>query len=298
MLEEKGAMIPNLSLPTIEDVIAEAYSDRQNKGDLLDRIGEEEARKFIGKCISMIGNFEEVSDYSAQERLLPKDAEEANKIKIIWVLSGPGYYGQPFKDDRYKDKPWARWMDRNRAHRGVWLARRLTELKIGQKLPNDPGVIKQAILQDGPYIIYNGRNDENREMRRALTDEKALIPPEKVFIMDEGIDNTVDQVTGFRLPLGTEMEHGDLIALVTHSPHALRTLHMIQRINELQKDNASHNLLDFPISDESILKISPVRTPATGLTEYATLEICGLLHYAYYDQTRPASKIPFPNYEY
>ena len=51
MLEVNGAMIPNLNLPTIEDVIAEAYSDRQNKGDLLDQIGEEKARKFIGKSL-------------------------------------------------------------------------------------------------------------------------------------------------------------------------------------------------------------------------------------------------------
>lgn len=296
-MSELGEIIkPNPNLPTVEDVLVEAYSDRQHKGDFFPRIGEEKARRFIRECISIIGRFEEAADYSAQEKLLPKDVEEVSTIKAIWVLSGPGYYGQPFKEDRYKDKPWARWMDRNRAHRGAWLARRLTEIKIGQRLPNDSSVIRQAILQNGPIIIYNGRNDENQEIRRALTDQKAFVPSEKVFITDEGIDNTVDQVRGLRLPLGVEMEQGDKIALVTHSPHVLRTLHVIQRITELQRENSNHRL-DFPISDETILKISPVRTPIDGLREYATLEICGLLQYIYYDPTKPASEIPFPNYE-
>ncbi len=284
-----------VNLPTTQDILDEAFSPIQNKADLFERVPEAKARQLIGDSIARIAEFESVSGYPAQEGLLPKTAEDAQKIKAIWVLSGPGYYSQPIKDDRYKDKPWAKWMNRNRADRAAWLARRITEIRMGQILPNDPEVIKQAIAKDGPMLIYNGRADENQEMHRALTNKKAFIPVEKVFITGEGIDRTTDQVAGFRLPDGMKLNEGEQIALVTHGPHAVRVLHLIQRVVEKNNENP---YLDpnFPFKRGITLKVSPVHSTADGLKAYSLLEINGILHYLYYDQTQPASEVPYPDY--
>ena len=47
-MPELGETIkPKQNLPTVEDAITEAYSDRQRKGDLFSRVGEEKVRRFI-----------------------------------------------------------------------------------------------------------------------------------------------------------------------------------------------------------------------------------------------------------
>lgn len=294
-METTGELPTNrLNLPTVSEVLEEAFSSRQNKADLFARVSKEKVICLIEDSINMIGRMESVASYPSQERLLPQAPQESQKIKAIWVLSGPGDYFHPQKEDDYKDKPWAKWMDRSRDMRAAWLARRITEIRIGLSLPRNPEVIKQSIAEYGPWVIYDGREDEKQAISQALINKEAIVPAERVFIIGKGIRRkTTDQIKEFVLPKGVVLNDGDEVALVTHAPHALRVLHMIQRIAERIRANPGL-YPDSPFHGEVILRVSPVVTPSYGLKEYSIQEINGLLHYIYYDKTQPASETAYP----
>jgi hypothetical protein len=211
--------------------------------------------------------------------------EEAERIKIIWTLSGPGTFDMPFKQDRYKDKQWATWMDRKRLNHTARLARRITQLITGENTPptNDLNGslhrLKEKIYESGPFIIYNGRRDENKVVREVLSRENIVIPTSNVFVNGEGIDKSVDQVKQWRLPPGVELSTKDEIGIVTHAPHAMRLMHMINRYQPFPKDTS--------------VRVFPLPTPREAGTEYAEDEVRGLLYYTFVSRDATPETFPY-----
>lgn len=245
-----------------EYLINKILTDAYEENPPLERIGKPKLTTLISLTLDEINELEE----AALHPNLPKTADEASRIKAIWVFSGPGTYDQPFKNDRYKDKPWARFMDRIRLNRAAWLMRKLTEEILGNTLDGirNPEIVRQAFLENGPFLIYNGRHDENDAVRDVLTRPGIVIPKEKVHFIDARIDNTFDQVKTFSLPPGLTLKSGENIALVSHAPHLMRLLHIINKVK--------------PFLEGAKVQLFPIASPSDGRQEYAEMEIRGLLY--------------------
>jgi len=217
---------------------------------------------------------------------LPMTYEVARRIKAVIVVSGPGTWYQARKEDRYKEKAWAAWMDHARLAHGVWLIRRVTEISTGKRfqgaidtLDERVQLIKDAIAKHGPYFIYTGREDERAAVKQALADPRSVIPSEKIYIIEEKIDNTVDQVKTLRLPPNLEMHSQDRVAVVAHSPQLVRMGHMLEQYH--------------PLSPNVGIQPFPLPIPKGGIPEYPEQEIRGLLYYTFIG--RDAAKAPSPS---
>lgn len=148
--------------------------------------------------------------------------ETAKEIGIIWDFSGPGTYDEPFKEDRYKQFPWAKGLDRKRLNHTAMLERAIIEAK-GENDPLEARTLgnissrkrrlKDAIREKGPYIFYNGTSYENAVIRDVVLCEGIIVPEEKVILASKGVYNTIEQIESFKLPEGVGM--GGAIALVS-----------------------------------------------------------------------------------
>lgn len=219
------------------------------------------------------------------EQAIPRSLEitqaDALKTKALWVPSAPGTYSLPFKDDRYMHYPWSKFMDRHRLNYAAWLMRKLTEISIGKELDGikNPEEARQAILNHGPLLIYNGTEEENTALIVALSHEQQIIPHEKVWIInDPNIKDTSSQIRTFNLPEG--LKEGETIGLVAHAAQTMRMLHML-----------SHSANSFRGPDR--LRLFPMPSPRGGEIEYSALEASKMPYYILEAQ-RAALNI-FPN---
>ena len=135
------------------------YVMKRNGKDLKN-IPEQEIKSFIGQALPEIDLLEEVAERDKGEFDLPE--EVAKKISVVWIISGSGTYFQAKKEDRYKNYPWADWMDRTRINHATRLERKITEGVSGQsfKVPLSEIVVakkktKEAILKYGSPEIMN-----------------------------------------------------------------------------------------------------------------------------------------------
>lgn len=118
-------------------------------------------RRVILGALSLIDTFEKFGENTRHNLRIPP--EIAKEIGLIWDFSGPGTYDEPFKEDRYKNFPWAKLMDRKRLGHTVLLVRTIIESGIGNSFRGLLGDIvdiknrlREAIEKVGPYILYNG----------------------------------------------------------------------------------------------------------------------------------------------
>ncbi len=245
----------------------------------------EEMRSLIGTVLSEMEELEAAAD--PKNALAAITPEIANSITALWDFSGPGTYDDPVKEDRYKDKSWARGMDRARLNYAAWLVRKITEMRdpgIAQKGPIDEAAersnrARQSIREVGPTLIYNGTSEENAVVVDVLTREGIIIPSEKAHVMGEGIKNTVDQIKTFSLPENLH-EPGKEIGLISHAPHLIRVAHMLNRYQSIPPD------MD--------IRFFPIKTPEDGREEYTAMEIRGILYYIYLSKNHDAAKEPYP----
>ncbi len=93
-----------------------------------------------------------------------------------------------------------------------------------------------------------------------------MIAADKVHIPATSIANTVDQVKTFVLPESLHLAGGE-IGLVSHAPHLVRTLHMLNRYQVIPEDMK--------------IRLFPLKSPKEGREEYTTMEVRGLLYYIY-----------------
>lgn len=259
---------PETNLERIQVILEESRKENPQ----LQKVAETELTKLITQALGEIDRLEQAAREHRRilaESNLPIPVESLTKLKALWVLSGPGLYRQPFKQDRYQDKPWAQFMGRHRlAHAGM-LMRRIAEVISGE-IPIARDAQKQLLLQHSPYLIFNGRQDENFDVQKVLAEEDAIIPQAKVWIPKIPIDKTIDQVKRLTLPPGLEIKPDDEIGVISHAPHLMRVSHMLNRYKEL-----------LPFPPNTIIRTFPLSTPSSGIPEYQNQEVRGLLYYCF-----------------
>ena len=262
------------------DRINNCYDYATGRNEALKSIARSELELFIDEAIKEIDLLEQVAEHDQGKFDLPR--EIAENIGTVWVFSGPGSYFEPKKEDRYKNYPWANWMDRKRLNHATRLIREITERLSGQnfKAPLSEIIsakrkIKEAILNYGPRVIYNGTPIENETVAKVLSEEGVIIPTEKVDIIEQDIKNTLDQITTI---LPEKFEKEKEIALVSHAPHLMRILRIINKYQPFPKGTK--------------IRLFPLSTPMEGREEYAKMEISGALYYTYITQN--ATKQPYP----
>lgn len=215
---------------------------------------------------------------------LPQTPEEAQHLKAIWVISSIGTYDEEFKlnDPPIYRKPMFGWMNRRRLNYAGWLVRRYTEKIIEQSLDgiNDPVSMKQAIAEFGPWLIYNGNQQENENLVAVLGRREISIPPEKVCIIENPqIAKTIDQVRTFELPQGLELNERDFVGIVCHDGQMMRLLHLLNRQGNLIYDQRINvKVFPLPLAKEDYLK----------------QEVIGLLFYIFKSHPQLASIEPYP----
>lgn len=249
----------------------------------LQKVAETELTKLITQALGEIDRLEQAA--RKHRRILAEDnlqipVESLTKLKALWVLSGPGLYRQPFKDDRYRDKPWAQFMGRNRLTYAGMLMRRIAEAISGETSAAGDAQ-KQLLSHYAPYLIFNGRQDENSDVQTILAEEGTIIPQAKVWIPKTPIDKTIDQVRRLTLPPELEIKSGDEIGIISHAPHLMRVSHMLNRHKQ-----------SLPFPPDTIIRAFPLPTPTAGIPEYQNQEVRGLLYYAFV--TGEATTEPYP----
>lgn len=279
-IENFDAIKPSEEKSQIEDIYESTIVEHR----ALEKLSPERIKEFIKGRLEEINLLESVGEKNKLGfGLLP---EVAKNIGIIWVFSGPGTYDQPRKEgDRYHGD-WTDGMDRARLNQAARLSRKVTEVITGEKfhsslanISQEKARIKEAIKEKGPFIIYNGTVVENEAVEKALARKGTVIPPEKVMVINGDIKRTVDQIRTFRLPPDFDIE-GKEIALVSHAPHLVRIIRMINR----------HR----PFPEGAKVRMFPLPTPKQGKYEYAKMEIRGLIYYIYLSRDHDATEDPYP----
>lgn len=270
---------PESNQQRIQAILEEAGKENPQ----LHEVEEAKLTQLIASSLQEVAHLEQLAREHRRiliEGRIPVPAESLAKLKALWVLSGPGLYHQPFKEDRYKDKPWSKFMGRHRLAYAGMLMRRIAETASGE-IPSARDAQKQLLLQYAPYLIFNGRQDENSDVQTILAEESVIIPRAKVWIPETPIDKTIDQVRGLTLPPELEIQSGDEIGVISHTPHLMRFAHMLNRYK---------NSLPFP--PNTFIRAFPLPTPAAGIPEYQNQEVRGLLYYAFV--TGKATTEPYP----
>lgn len=267
---------PETNLERIKVILEEGRKENPQ----LQKVEEARLTKLIASSLQEVAQLEQLAREHRRiliEGRIPIPAESLAKLKALWVLSGPGLYRQAFKDDRYRDKPWAAFMGRHRLTYAGLLTRRLAEAKLGipydhlQKgeiTPLKP-VIRNRILEMAPVILFNGREDENLDVRSIVSEGGNVIPPEKVWISGKSNNKTVDQVTDLALPPDLILNSGDEIGVITHAPHFMRFSHMLNHFRDRLQIPQGVSLRAFPL-------LSPQNSQ-----EYTNQEVRGLLYYVF-----------------
>lgn len=287
-------------LPPMDIILTEAL---RQKPDFFGRVGTEKAIDFVYTVRRQMVEMQTKAHFRNEE--LPKTAAEANKIKAIIVISAPGTYSKSNKEDRYKHWPWSEWMDHRRIEYAAYLIRKITEMKTGESLTNNPSKFMEVISKEGPYLLYSGRPDEQDAITEALKDPKIHMPAEKVILIGgKIIDNTIDQAQRLYVPGNINLKPNDHLGFVLHSPQAVRFAYNIQAVVENNIDAIKQGIPEpFPSlpfrKGGPCLRMFPLPIPTNPITrqpsaQYPTFEICGLINYAFYAHPRTASETPFP----
>lgn len=210
---------------------------------------------------------------AATKRPHPKIREDTD---VVWEITGPGSLTKDFgdKQDRYRDKPWSRKMDRVRLRVSTLIVREVTAQRTGKSTRE---VTNEDILRYGPDLIYTGTPDESRHLRefyRIHGEDYNLPPGEKVLTFDrvENPDgtmrdsyNTTDGILSLKFP---ENKMPRRIVVVSHAQHLTRILYILQKYKE-------------KIPNSTILQVYPIAAPRSGEFDYAVMEGRGTLAYAY-----------------
>lgn len=153
------------------------------------------------------------------------------------------------------------------------IAETLSEYKIDWRLPGANEEARRLIAEYGPHIVYNGYQVETEKLEEVLVRPGFIMPMEKVKIIHvdpvKGAPvNTVDGAKKFKFPEGI-VKAGQQVAVVSHAPHLARILHIL-------------NAHDY-LPDDTVPYLAPLPTADDGRSEFALMEIRGMLRYIFLD---------------
>ena len=290
-MPEGGPEIEKESAITVETVLQSIEQTEKWWGQLqtLMQQGKPVAGYIFG-AIKILNQLEEAAQNPASQ--LPKTPEQASKIKALWIISAPGTYFQAYKQDRYANKPWARWMDRQRINYAFKIGRQVGELVSGQKLGEGWLHAKGILEKYGPMIVYNGRSDESLAVAEAVKSPWLRIPSgleypaEKTHIIHpiKGFDpktSSLDNIRTFRLPPTVSLEEGDEIGVVLHAPQAVRFLYILANFKDTIPQGVNLRVFSLP-------------TPKGGFPEYPMQELRGTTYYHFIANPPIAAESPHP----
>lgn len=280
---------------TKEQFINNAVAFALKRNPILEVVDQQRVYRLTERAALEIADFERLIQKHPLGERVPQTPEQAKRIIAIWCLSAVGTYLKEFQDDRWKDMgiPWMGWTDRRRLNDSAALVRRLTNVISGQSYPylssnrkltsDQVAALRSDIAECGPYLIYGSTAEQNEHVKRALAEPGVIIPSSKVHVIyfpgkPKGV-NTVDQMNNFYLPTDLEVHQGDILAIVAHAPHLVRALHIMDKLRPLPEDLT---ILPYPLP-----------SPFAAGTEYAKLEISGLLYYTLVEGK--SSEQPYPN---
>lgn len=240
---------------------------------------------FLADAISVLNKMEE----TAQHPHLPQTKEEAEKIRALWVIAAAGAYSDAKKKDRYEDKEWALWNDRQRVNYAFKIGRRLAEIKLGHPISDNWTDGEKELTEYAPLIVYNGTPVEDAAVLEAIKTpwlripEGLVYPKNKVLVINPlpPIDNTLDQVRTFRLPLSFKISPGDEIGVVIHAPQTARFLYALAKFEEVVPKGAK-------------IRILPLPTPPGGYPEYPLQELRGMVSNRFISNPAKIADSPYP----
>jgi hypothetical protein len=268
--------------------VSEVYDRALKEHPSFTTFPQDEIRRLIRASIDEIAELQAVGEKDKPRFQVP--AEVLQNVGAIWVFSGPGTYDQPTKDDSYAQYSWARWHDRERLNHAAMLARKVAEIKSGEgpvtgfeaSLQEKIGKTREMIEQFGPEIVYNGTKLEDDTVESVLGRRGVIIPRDKVEIRRGDFRNTLDQIRDFELPPGFDSSLE--LALIAHAPQFLRITRML---------NAAMEDLKPPFPAGTKIRLFPVAIERSGLKEYSTMEVKGLLKYHYIDGVATVAPYPY-----
>ena len=254
----------------MEQRIENIYNKSLAQHQEFSALDKNELLKAIELGLNEINKMEYLSEKENIESSLTKDI--AHKIAVLWDFSGPGVYSGPDRDDRYKDIPWTRNMERDRLNYTFAIFKKITKLLESK--------MNIFLRKNKPIILYNGTIDENNKLRNVIKTGEVDIPKEKFIIIDnENIHSTNDQIKTIIWPKELH-KHGKEIGLISHAPHLWRIVHVLNQYDNLPKDMK--------------IRLFPIKTPENKTKEYAEMEIMGLLYYSYVAKEKSASTKAYP----
>ncbi len=200
------------------------------------------------QAVAEMRRLEEFAKRLTNPKDFPLSKEDLARMKAIWIFSAPG---KASYIDTYIKLKHAGKLD--------WERLKMAELICNQY---------QALGLELPYVVYNGRLDENARLRKHLEKGRLHIPPEKLHIIDdERIKKTVDQMKIVNLPEAVSLEPEDRIGLLSHAPHLVRVLYLL---NHFQ-----------PFSSKVEVQALPAASPPRIADQYRMMETSGILYYAF-----------------
>ena len=291
---EPDKSTPEVTNTMVDSIIKQAIKRNPRLGD----VDTNSMRPVVAGALKEIANLEDLALRHKQILLngqLPWTEEQIQKIKVLWVLSGPGYYRQPFKADiaeveEIRGSSWAKYMGRHRLTYAGLLMRRLAEAKAG--IPSatlSQGVISSSIPElrtlvsiHAPLLFFNGQKSENQDLRNVLQEVGEVIPTEKVVICDQDrASGTLPQISHLKFPPPIELQSGDEIGVITQAPH-------LARLGRLLNFNQDHPLVPSGVKFRAL----PLPSTAEGRDPHARIEAVKILYYVFIVQQ--ATKEPYP----
>ncbi|MDO8566247.1 MAG: hypothetical protein Q7S04_03630 [Candidatus Moranbacteria bacterium] len=288
-------------LPTVQEIWEQIQAvngevNRAREHKNFQEIPADQLHQCIEDCLNEIDAIERAARNKEKWKI---SAEMAQRRHLIVNLAAPGTYYLSSKNDKYRDKPWATLLDRERADTSAILGIQIAAQTTGQNHSLftksrildglDPDLnrlrpdVHESIEASGTHFLYIGTEQEGDAIRKVLASPTSFIPEDVVTIIDQSIGNTLDSIHALKQFLQSsyppgETTHGKPLSIdFVMGAQALRTLRMCNKFDV--------------IPSEALVNLFPMATPQSGIREYPKNEISGTIYYAL---TNDASLKPVP----
>ena len=233
LFEEEKLLNPDL----VERILKDSYNDHPEL-ETSDPLISKNHKRIIENAL----NDMDVCQAEATNPLQPAEisTELAQKMPVLWVLSGSGNTKEPFLDSEpnYYRHPHNEWGNANRLIKAHKIALSIAYAKSGlKKFSVAPEEIPEFLEYCGPTIFYNGYAEQCDDLVEAAKSGRFNFPPSKIVVCrNPEIQRTGDQVKEENFltsPLLAQLQGGTL-GIVSHGLHLPR-IYRLMFANNLNK---------------------------------------------------------------